>query len=140
MKIWLHSIRTPGLMGVSSHIYTAATSSPGKFPGCPFCRRLGRPHGRSGRCAEERKSLARDGNRTAIPRLPGPAMLVTANQCKTALCLNLRLVRDVIVRFRRVYLLCLKTVLCDVWESMLPSVFLFASLMGRCYYELIDPR
>lgn len=47
-----------------------------------------------------------------------PSLLCWWN-CKpveTAPCLNLRLVRDVIVRFRCVYRLCLKTVLCDVWE------------------------
>jgi len=113
-------IWTPGLVGVSGHIYTAASLSPGKVPGCPLYRWLGRPHGRPGRCAEEREISCpcREPNHDSSVSHPAARPCYageTANQWKTALCLNLRLVRDVI-RFRRVYCLCLKPVLCDVWE------------------------
>lgn len=121
MKIWLHAIWTPDLMGVNGHIYTVATIAPGKFPGCQLYRRLGRSHGRSGRCAEERdiSCPCRESNHDFSVSHPAARPCYageTTNHWKTALCLNLRLVRDVIVRFRRVYRLCLKTVPFDVWE------------------------
>ena len=128
MKIWPHSVWTPGLMDVSGHIYTAATLSPGKFPGCPLYRRLGRPHGRSGRCAEDRRISCpcRESNNDSSVSYPAVRLFYageTANQWKTALSLNLLLVREVIVRFRRMYRLCLKTVLCDVWERACYHLF-----------------
>jgi hypothetical protein len=67
-------------MGVSGHIYTAATLSPEKFPGCPLYRRLSRPHGRSGRCAEDREISCpcRESNNESSDPIPlfGPFMLV----------------------------------------------------------------
>lgn len=110
-----------GLDGRSGHVYTAATLSPRKFPGCPLYRRLGRSHGHSGRCAEEREISCpcRESSHDSSVSHPAARPCYageTANQWKTAHCLNLRLVRDVIVCFTRVYRLCLKTLLCDVWE------------------------
>jgi hypothetical protein len=77
--------------------------------------------GRSGRFVEEREISCsyRESNHDFSVSHPAARPCYageTANQWKNARCLNLRWVRHVIFRFRRVCRLCLKTVLSDVWE------------------------
>jgi hypothetical protein len=78
-------------------------------------------HGRSGHFVEETEISCpyRESNHDFSVSHPAARPCYAgepANQWKNARCLNLRLVRDVVFSFRRVYRVRLKTVLCDVWE------------------------